>query len=268
MINLPDIIYKSFTQREAKVPNGKVTFAPSYLSDCGRKIYYSKTGEKPTNPIELPSLLKMEWGNILHDDMQKRLQDAGVLESFEEWRTATCEGLEFIYRYDGILSIDAVRYIMEIKTVYASGYKSIEESPKPEHIQQAISYMNFEGIDKAIILYAGRDNGYLKQHTIELNGSCLVNGVKTDDHKKWYENIQRMRYLKSLIETNQLPDRDFKIVLKHDKGVITEDFQKDSVKYKSDWQCSYCGFKELCWKKEYEQIKDFKFFINNQFIKA
>lgn len=265
MVNLPEIIYNSFKQREAKAPSDKVTFAPSYLSDCGRKIYYSKTGAKPSNPIELPSLLKMEWGNILHDDIQQRLKDAGVLESFEEWRTAEYEGLTFIYRYDGILNADAVRYIMEIKTVYASGYKSIEESPKPEHVQQAISYMKFEKIDKALILYAGRDNGYLKQHTIELNGYCLVNGVKTEDDKTWESNVQKMRSLKAKIESKQLPDRDFKIVLKHDKGVITEEFQKDSVKYKPDWQCSYCSFKDMCWAKEYEQIKGFKFYINGEF---
>lgn len=275
MINIPEIIYNSFKQREAKVPNGQINFAPSYLSDCRRKIYYSKIGETPSNPVELPSLLKMEWGNILHDDIQQRIKGNGILESFEEWREAEYQGLKFIYRYDGILNVEGKRIVLEIKTVYASGYKSIESAPKTEHILQAISYMVFEKIDAAIILYAGRDNGYIKQHTVEMvtvedseglpTQAINVNGMDTDFMTVWRGKVGNMRELKYKIEHKQLPDRDFSIAMKHDKGVITEDFQKDSVKYKSDWHCSYCGFKDLCWAKEFEEIKKHRFFINGEF---
>lgn len=265
-MNLPDIIYKSFEQRKAKEPKEKITFAPSYLSDCRRKIFYSKTGHEPSNPIELPSLLKMEWGNILHDDMQQRLVKAGVLESFEEWRTAEWEGLEFIYRYDGILNVDGKRSILEIKTVYASGYQSIEQSPKEEHVLQAVSYMLFEGLDKAYILYAGRDNGYLKQHEVNFcEGKVCVNFQETDLMDKWRELIDKLGTLKVNIETSILPERDFSIALKNSNGVIAESFQKDNQKFKSDWRCSYCNFKDLCWKKELEEIKTKKFFINGIF---
>lgn len=263
-MNLPDIIYNSFKQKEAK-ENKAVTFAPSYLSDCKRKIFYSKTGETPA-PIELPSLLKMEWGNILHDDIQERLQNHGILESFEELRTIEYEGLTFNYFYDGILNDNGNRSILEIKTVYASGYTTIEKAPKDEHVLQAISYMIFEKLDKAYILYAGRDNGYLKQHEVNFcDGKVCVNYVETDLMEVWKRKIEELAALKTKIELSILPQRDYSISLKNAGGVIVDNFQKDNQKYKSDWRCQYCGFKDICWAKELEEIKHHKFFIDGVF---
>lgn len=265
-MNLPDVIYNSFEQRKAKEPKAEITFAPSYLSDCRRKIFYSKTGHEPSNPAELPGLLKMEWGNILHNDIQQRLVKAGVLESFEEWREKEYEGLKFIYRYDGMLNDGGKRAILEIKTVYASGYQTIEKAPKDEHVLQAVSYMMFEGLDKAYILYAGRDNGFLKQHEVNFcEEKVCVNFQETNLMEVWREKILDMATLEVNIQTGILPPRDYSINLKNANGVIVNNFQKDGEKLKSAWRCSYCQFYNLCWSKELEEIKTKKFYINGIF---
>lgn len=270
-MNLPEIIYNSFKKEgaEAKPERTEVTFAPSYLSSCGREIGYKKLGYKPTNPPDLPSLLKMSWGNILHDDIQKRLQDAGILESHEVHRTIEYEGIKFNYFYDGILNIGGERAILEIKTIYGNGFRSVEERPKDEHVLQTLSYMVWEGIDIGCILYAGRDNGYLLQYNLEISSEfehlLMVNGTDYGHYPAWIEKISKLKDLKAKIEQKELPNREYEIVMKHKDGVITESFQKDKVKYESDYQCNYCGFKDLCWKSEYEQIKKHSFFINGQF---
>lgn len=269
-MNIPELIYTSF-QREEKerIPQDNVTFAPSYLSKCGRAIYYQKKGEKATNPPDLAGLLKMYWGDLLHDDIQKRLN--GLLESFEEPRMIDYEGLRFYYFYDGILNDNGNRAILEIKTVYASGYKSIEERPKDEHVLQSLSYMIFEGIDKGIILYAGRDNGYLKQFKLEyqddLNGNkrLLVDGKDYLHYQVWKDKIDKCKRLKVQIESGTPPERDYQIVMKNTKGEISFSFDKDKTKYKSDWQCSYCSYRNTCWKPELEEMKNHKFYINQTF---
>lgn len=267
--SIVDIIYKSFekSERERK-PQEKITFAPSYLSKCGRAIYYDKKAETPSNPPELPAKLKMYWGDILHKDIQERLQKAGVLESFEEFRTIEHEGLTFNYFYDGIVKVQGERAILEIKTVYASGYSSIEERPKDDHVLQCLSYMIFEKIDKGIILYAGRDNGFLKQHKIayDFEGNVLINGKNLYGYAElWHDKIMKMKRLKELIESGGIPDRDFQIRLKNKGGQISHDFQHNSEKIKSDWQCTYCSHKDTCWKDVYAQIGKYKFYINNKF---
>jgi len=271
-MNLSEIIYNSFNEgAKAKPERTEVTFAPSYLSKCGRAIAYGKLGYEPTNPPDLPALLKMGWGDILHDDIQQRLVKAGVMESFEEFKTIEHEGLTFNYFYDGIVSENGVRWIIEIKTVYSSGYKAIEERPKEEHVLQCLSYMIFEKIDRAIILYAGRDNGYLKQHYLELhddlNGSArlLVGGADYGHLAMWKEKVEKMKRIKAQVEKKELPDRDYSIVLKNTNGEIATEFVKDKEKLKSDWQCSYCSHYSLCWANELEEIKKHKFYINNKF---
>lgn len=260
-LNLVDIIYQTFKdEKKEREPQTEITFAPSYLSTCGRAIYYKKTGEKPTNPPDLPALLKMGWGDILHDDIQARLSKLGYLESFEEAKTIEYEGLVWHYFYDGILKADDFRAIMEIKTTYSSGWKSVEDAPKEEHVLQMISYMVFENIEDGILLYAGRDNGYLKSY--EFNLTELKNNSKY--YYQWLMKIEKMKWLKKQIEAKEMPARDFQVVMKK-SGEIAYDFQKDNTKFKSPWQCMYCGYFAKCWQHELEKMENHKFYINGIF---
>jgi hypothetical protein len=63
-----------------------------------------------------------------------------------------------------------------------------------------------------------------------------------------------------------VPERDGYIKLKNSGGKISEDFQKDKVRHKSDWRCSYCQWKNLCWKAELEEIQGHNFFMDGKFI--
>lgn len=268
-MNIPEIIYNSFQREEKERTEQKdVTFSPSMLSTCGRAVYYRKKGFKPSNPPDLPGLLKMYWGDLLHNDIQQRLKQAGILESFEEARQIVWDGLTYNYYYDGIISSGNERAILEIKTVYASGYKSIEERPKDEHVLQALTYMRFEKIDYGIILYAGRDNGYLKQFRLQFQDDLqglLIDGKDYLHYTVWKEKMKRNVLLKQMIESNQMPERDYQIVMKNNNGEIAYSFDKDKVKMKSAWQCSYCPHLNTCWKPEMEQMRNNKFYINGIF---
>ena len=144
-----------------------------------------------------------------------------------------------------------------------NGFRFIEKEPKQEHLLQMQLFMMFEKIDNGILLYVGRDNGFMIEHVYH-----------KDDLPQFDMGVQffKLKKLKNMIEYDQLPDKDFKICLKNINGVISEEFQKDSVKYKSDWQCrtkdgkSYCQWKDLCWKEELKEIFKHKFYIDGQFI--
>lgn len=269
-MNLAGFIYDSFTKEEKKrEPKLSMTFSPSAFSACKRALYWKAKGEQPTNPPDNPSLFKMKIGDIIHDNIQTLLTEKGILESFEEAKKKVYNGLEFNYFYDGILNVDGKRYIMEIKTVYANGFRSIENEPKPEHVLQALCYMLFEEIDNAIILYIGRDNGYMLQYELRMMVTpedtwLLVDNKKTDYYAKWLSKIEEFKRLKIQYLAGELPDRDFQMVFKNN-GQIADEFQKDGVKYKSDWQCSYCSYKNKCWGSEMEEMKNHKFYINGKF---
>lgn len=274
-MNITNILYESMAEVKEPKPKDVLTFSPSSLSNCKRAIYWKAKGEKPSNPPDNASLFKMKMGDIIHDWVQQRLTELGILESFEEARTAEFNGLTFNYFYDGILNINDQRAILEIKTVYSNGFKTVENEPKPEHILQCLSYMLFEGIDNGVILYIGRDNGYMIDYTLRLSVGenpnapdviLLIDEKPTNYYAQWLNKIEEMKALKQKFLLDELPERDYSITLKNNKGVIVDEFQKDSVKYRSDWQCSYCPFKDKCWQNEYKEIQSKSFFINGKFI--
>jgi hypothetical protein len=255
-------IYDYFLDTEKK-PEAQedVTFAPSYISSCERQIYYKKTGQAVTNPISEAAYYKMAMGTCIHDYIQKLIEniDGAKLIECENLKNITIDGIEFNYRLDGILEINGKKYILEIKTTYGAGARYIEkDGEKPDHKQQMYMYMNFENIENGILLYICKDSGFMIEFVYE--GIKLRNG--------WFsEKIEQLKKLKSKIETKQIPDRQYQIRMKNVGGEISENFTKDKVKYKSDWQCSYCQWKNECWKDALNEIKNNKFYIDNEFIK-
>jgi len=259
---LKEKIYQYFSEKEKKQfdDTKEINFAPSYFKDCKKKIFYKKTGESESNPISEAGFVKMEMGKSIHDKIQNILKNMKILSEAEDYKGKEYQGLKIIYRLDGIIEIDKKKIIIEIKTVYASGFNSIENEPRENDLIQLILYMELEEIDDGILLYIGRDNGFMVEYNIR-RGNKIYGKIC----KKILDKIAELKKLKEQIENKELPDRDFKIQLKNKDGEISEKFQKDKVSYKSDWQCSYCQWKNLCWKDYYEEIKNHSFCIDGKF---
>jgi CRISPR/Cas system-associated exonuclease Cas4 (RecB family) len=249
-------IYDYFLKKEKDRPQpDEITFAPSYFSDCKRKIFYKKTGQEISDPISEAGYFKMALGSSSHEKIQSIIKELGILQEAEDLKTIEYGGLTFNYRLDGIVEIDGKKYVLEIKTIYGAGFRNVEEyGAKPEHMLQCRLYMEFEKVDRGLILYVGRDNGMMMEFVIERNGN--------EDIKKI---INDLKILKNQIENKVLPDKDFKIQIKNTGEKLSEDFTKDKVKYKTDWHCGYCSYKSHCWKDVYSVIKNKKFYINGVF---
>jgi hypothetical protein len=255
---LKNLIYEYFKkENEARTPQDSVTFAPSYFTSCKRQVFYKKTGTEVSNPIDEAAYFKMALGTASHEKIQSIISKLGILQECEDMKTIEWNGSTWNYRIDGIVEIDGKRYVLEIKTVYGTGFRYIEEKPKENDFMQIQLYMLFENIADGLILYVGRDNGFMIEHYVK-----STPGVQEQLKNKGNELIK----LKSMIENKQIPDRDFQIQLKNTGEKISEDFTKDKVKHKTAWQCSYCQWKDNCWQTELEEIKKHDFYIDGQFI--
>jgi len=277
---IKELIYSHFDlQRQNKekreINIDKINFAPSYIDKCKRQIFYQKRNEPQSNPIEIHSYIKFAMGDSVHLSLQNILKEIGIYKEGEEFKEAEMFGLNWLYRIDGLLELNNNKFIIEIKSVYSSGYNSIEHEAKREHELQLLMYMLFEKIEFGIILYIGRDNGFIVEYNYHIE-------ALKEKHKDFILNkAKELKLLQNQIENNFLPNRDYNVVIKNmSAGKIQSDiidgvnhhnlsfeFQKDSIKYKSDWQCLYCSWKNTCWSKELEEIKNNDFFINNKFIK-
>lgn len=251
-------IYDYFKDKALSREISPDSVAPSYMTDCRRKIFYTKTGVTPSNLPSEAAFFKMEIGSSSHAMIQGLFKDIGILEQCEDLKEIEYAGLKWKYRLDGILNIEGKKYIVEIKTVYGAGYNSIENEPKPEHKWQALMYAIFENIPNIIILYVGRDNGHMVEYVYE---DMDLENVKFNG------KIERLRKLMQDIQDKSLPARDFSIVLKNKGGEYSEQFTRDKVKYRSDWRCGYCPYKLHCWEDVYKDMADYDFYINGEFIK-
>jgi CRISPR/Cas system-associated exonuclease Cas4 (RecB family) len=238
----------------------KVNFAPSYLSTCKRQLYYKKTNEPASNPIETHSYIKFEMGDAVHLSIQNILKEMDIYVEGEDFKEIEYAGLNWIYRIDGLLKVNDKKFIIEIKSVYAAGYNSIEKAAKPEHELQLLLYMLFEKIESGVLLYIGRDNGFIVEYNYQLESLFMK-------YKSFLDGkIEELKLLKDDIINKRLPGKDYNIYLKMSNGIIVDSFQKDNVKYKTDWRCSYCSWKNTCHKDVYDEIKNHAFYIDGKFI--
>ena len=252
---------QQYNPRTRDVKDASVFFNPSSFSTCKRQIYFKKIATKITNPITTTSYLKMAFGTVLHEKIQAIVKSLGILIEAEKLKVASFGGLKFRYKTDGIIIINGMRYIMEIKTTYAQGLRAVRDAPKPEDVIQMSLYMLFEHVENGILLYVGRDNGFLKEYVINVGNPLYRIALDTISKK-----IQDLKVLAVNIKTREVPARDCQIVLKNNKGDVSEKFQKDKKTFKTNWQCSYCQWKDMCWKNELNEISNHKFYIDGVFI--
>ena len=138
---------------------------------------------------------------------------------------------------------------LEIKSTYAGGFRMLEKSnkPKEDHLKQVLIYMSSTNIKTWWILYIGRDNGFMLEFKItKVNDKFYCDGdllpyCNADLYDKFYKIEQAIK-----IETE--PKREFTVLIKD--GEVRDKVQCKGVITKSDWQCLYCQWLNLCWKNE------------------
>lgn len=247
----------------------KQRWYPTDMLKCGRQLFYKKTIEKPSNPIEAGALWKMEAGNALHDmivgfireaidpDVEEEVEFLGPLDGLPGEEAADPAAPWIISgRVDAVFTQNGKKTAAEIKTSYGQGIKRIQQlgQPKKDHLAQAICYLELTDIEEIWLLYFGRDNGYRTVFKIRLNAPerpvCEHNGVETYiDQSLYFDSLMaRLRPIEAMIKAGEMPDRDFQAAIV--KGEVKDKFVRQGKTFKSDWQCSYCDFQSLCWIDE------------------
>jgi hypothetical protein len=138
-----------------------------------------------------------------------------------------------------------------MKSTYGAGTRYVEkDGPKAEHVAQVALYTYFSPIKRFLLYYVSRDDGYDCVFSIvRTEDQFRVNGTSSDDPVPAI--LARWAYVEEAVALHSIPRRDHRAAIKD--GVIRDYYQCNNVKYKTDWQCSYCAYKTTCWKKELEK---------------
>lgn len=238
----------------------RIKHYPSDANACMRQLFYKWTTEPATNPVSASGLWKMKMGDSIHDLIHEFLSEAGFTIIPEVGGEKYLPGLNYPigYRMDNLFvnpengTIEGI----EVKTGYGRGIRWIAKAAEPRmgDLMQCTLYLLLAGLEKIYLLYVARDDSYRTQFVIEMTpgGWVQVNGFPVkDDMVKVI--IKRLETIEKHIESKAMPDREYKVAIKN--GEIRSLFQKNNVKYKTDWQCSYCRWQTLCWRSEVEKYK-------------
>ena len=222
----------------------------SDVSACLRQLFFKWTEARVSNPIEAGALWKMNFGNAIHDLVATFLDKAGHDVITEVPDRVSIDGLKYpiSFRIDNIFIDDDTQMAgIEVKTSFGRGIVEIQKSgsPRDSDVNQVVVYMRaVPDIKRFYILYFGRDNGYRCQF--------IVNRDVVE--KVWPTLQSRLESLEVALESNLTPPRDYRAAIKH--GERRKMFQKNNVKYKSDWQCDYCKWADMCWESELREYAE------------
>ena len=211
-------MYESFVDSKIAARNAEPkhkTFAPSSFR-CPRVSWFRLRGVQP-DKIPVPDKVlefTAEIGTACHNVIQANLSE--LLK--DKWLDVKeyLERIEFPYDYtvnkngfeyqieiadppvrfavDGLIEIDEVVYLLEIKT---SEYSSFDEltNPKEQHEDQIKFYCTLLGLDKCLVLYQDRQYGGLKCYEV----------VVTPADKQAVKD--RIKYVQEMVDANIAPDR-------------------------------------------------------------
>lgn len=244
---------------------------------CLRAAYFRLSGEFEGTPNEARSEYIFMAGSSVENNLVEIWKQMGV------WVANSVKFVDEDNHISGELDAilcqppDGQLYGVEVKSFY--GYHAEKEIlgnkyqkgfPKMPHLLQTLVYLNYfhdKGLPFFRIVYF--DRGGCKRRTflveLEKEGDIIYPKVEGEVIRSFTVNdiLARYRDLKQHIETGNIPPTDFE--LRYPDAKIEDFYKKGKVaktKYEKwkkgklgpyekigDWECSYCQYKETCWKK-------------------
>jgi hypothetical protein len=237
-------------------------------------LYYKWADVEKSNPVDVAAKMKMEIGNVTHELITKWLRGAKLEIADEIAVQKRYSNLRhpISVRIDNVFvdkSGEKEKFAgVEVKTSFGYGILAIKKAgfPKYDHLMQTLLYQELTGINEFYILYIGRDFAYRTQFGIKkIRGGQNEYDLSTPRQIEIYPSLPsfrtkiRLEYyfdrvVKKMEQTEKhncialVPERDYSIGIKNGKAM--KDFTHNKVKYKSDWRCMWCEWRDLCWQKE------------------
>jgi hypothetical protein len=170
--------------------------ASSLEDDCDRKLYYDFTDAPVTNPnarTPEPKLqMLFDLGTFVHTYIQFQLYKAGILISAEV--PVEDRKLKVSSKTDGILLIDLVKYLLEIKTMNSFQFNKLTK-PLEKHIFQASLYAHILKIKNIVFIYYNKDTSEMKEFFVPVDDVMVKRA------------LLKMKDVLRDVEDKRLPDR-------------------------------------------------------------
>jgi len=231
----------------------------TFLGKCRRATWFDWKDADKTNPPDAPALFKMRVGDLIHEHLDGLLnraleREGWSLESYSGENGSITDGVgaetalawqspDLKYpvsgRLDKRMVKDGYRIVAEWKSTYGRGSDDVQKNgPKEDALLQCICYLEQDifPVDEVLLMYAGRDTGYLQGFSITkceqgLKVEWMGSSKVTFSALKWDNILLATQELEGYLEQEVPPIKDY--------GSSSPDKSQA-------WRCSYCNYKALC----------------------
>jgi hypothetical protein len=241
------------------------------VGKCMRASYWAHRSVKPTNPMNARGRRITSIGKLMEQWEVERYKEMGI------WRGNNVKFIDPENNLSG--EVDAFVWDksrkeivgVEIKTGYGYQFQTQvigkpgrKGKPKLDHLMQVMIYMNFfkEVVKIFKMVYIDRGNASRAEFNITLDhhtGGALVDGRPFATDITLPAILHRYNGLQEHVNEGTVPRRDYqlqytdeRIQFLYDSNRLTKaetkEFEKSQKISIGDWQCSYCDYKDYCWK--------------------
>lgn len=124
---------------EPREPDGM--YHPSSMHFCLRKTLYEVRAEEQTNPADAESKRRFKIGHMIHELVQASISFSSDVRAFYAEFAVSVPELRVKGHGDGLIEFeDDTYWILEVKSIRATGFKFVRTAPKSEHKKQAGTY--------------------------------------------------------------------------------------------------------------------------------
>jgi len=240
------------------------------VGKCLRDSYWACKSVEKSNPMTARGVRITTVGKKIEEWEVQKYKEMGI------WRGNNVKFFDQDHQISG--EVDAfvedsqTKSIIgvEIKTGYGYQFQSQvigndrrKGNPKPEHLMQVMLYENyFKDIPLFKMVYIDRGNAARAEFNVTLDkstGAAIVDGKKYNERMTIPAILHRYEELGKCLEDGVLPPRDYQLqysnekiqflldsnrLSKKDAGIFTKTGKLET----GDWRCSYCDYKDYCWK--------------------
>ena len=242
------------------------------VGKCLRDSYWSHKSLEKSNPMNARGVRICAVGSMCEKWEVNKYKEMGI------WRGNNVKFFDTDHGISGevdafIEDVQTKRLVgVEIKTGYGYQFQSRvigkpgrKGKPKPEHLMQVMLYMNyFKEMPLFKMVYLDRGNAARAEFNITIDkntGAGLYDGRVYSDRLTIPAILNRYQGLGKCLDDGVLPERDYQLQYSNDhidflndSGRLSKANTKTWGKHKElelgDWRCSYCDYKDYCWKKE------------------
>lgn len=246
------------------------------VGKCLRANYWSFKAVAPTNPMTARGHRITSVGSMVERWEVDRYKEMGI------WRGNNVKFQDMDNNISG--EVDAFVWDkskkeivgVEIKTGYGYQFetdiigKTRKGKPKMDHTMQTMLYLNFfRNVPLFKLVYIDRGNAARVEFDVTLDkktGEGLVDGKSLAIGLTVPAIIHRYKTLDGMLKDGVLPPRDYEMQYSDEKVQFlydskrltaqqTKQFDKTQKANVGSWRCSYCDYKDYCWKGDKNESK-------------